>query len=512
MRKIVSFTSLLTLVVFFYQCSTQKQIVKGEYKLESAADVKDYAETITSEELKEHLYILASDKFKGRETGKEGQKLAEEYLVNEFEKYGVKPGNGDTYLQEFELIESLPPTANFQFKGNQYYFLKHFYFFPSMATFESFQVPLSEVYDVQYGVKTEKRDDYGNIKVNNKVVIARLDNPADVSNTVWNWRKKIDIAKNEGAKCILFISDDVESEIERLHHYLDQATMKLKDDNVETRSSNNIPFFFISQDMYTEIMVDGEGKEEKEEPDYLEFNIDLVSNELTSSNVLGFIEGSDEKLKNEIIIITAHYDHIGVKGQEVYNGADDDGSGTVALLEIAEAFQKAKNDGKGPKRSILVMPVSGEEKGLLGSSYYASNPIYPLENTVVDLNVDMIGRVDKKYEGNPDYVYLIGADRISQELHDLNEAVNKTYMNLTLDYTYNEKNDPNRYYYRSDHYNFAKNGIPVIFYFNGTHEDYHEPTDTFEKIDFDKIEKITQLIFYTAWEIANKEERLKIDK
>ena len=230
---------------------------------------------------------------------------------------------------------------------------------------------------------------------------------------------------------------------------------------------------------------------------------------IKGENVLGYIEGSD--LKDELIIITAHYDHLGKHDSLIFNGADDDGSGTVATLEIAEAFMLAKKAGNGPRRSVLIMPVSGEEKGLLGSKYYTKNPIYPLENTVANLNIDMIGRLDDWHD-TANYVYLIGADRLSQELHDISEQVNKEYIGLNLDYTFNEEDDPNRYYYRSDHYNFAKNNIPVIFYFNGVHEDYHKVTDTVEKIDFEKVETITRLVFLTAWELANRDERIIVDK
>ncbi len=241
---------------------------------------------------------------------------------------------------------------------------------------------------------------------------------------------------------------------------------------------------------------------------HLRQRIILKQKNIKGENVLGFIKGTD--LKDEILIITAHYDHLGKKGSSIYNGADDNASGTSAILEIAEAFMKAKKDSIGPRRSILIMAVSGEEKGLLGSKYYTENPIYPLEKTIANLNVDMIGRVDKFHENN-DYVYLIGSDRLSTELHNISEEVNRKYFNLELDYTFNDKDDPNRYYYRSDHYNFAKNNIPVIFYFNGVHEDYHKPTDTVEKIDFEKIQKITRLIFLTAWELANRNERPAIN-
>ena len=228
---------------------------------------------------------------------------------------------------------------------------------------------------------------------------------------------------------------------------------------------------------------------------------------IRGENVLGYIEGSD--LKDELLIITAHYDHLGKHDSLIFNGADDDASGVSAALEIAEAFMLAKKGGNGPRRSILIMPVSGEEKGLLGSRYYTDNPIYPLENTVANLNIDMIGRLDDWHD-NGNYVYLIGSDRLSYDLHNLNEKINDEYIGIDLDYRFNDKDDPNRYYYRSDHYNFAKNDIPVIFYFNGVHEDYHKPSDTIEKIDFDKINTITRLIFLTAWEIANRDERIKL--
>tara|TARA_B100000214_G_scaffold48515_1_gene30416 strand:- start:420 stop:1436 length:1017 start_codon:yes stop_codon:yes gene_type:complete len=233
-----------------------------------------------------------------------------------------------------------------------------------------------------------------------------------------------------------------------------------------------------------------------------------VNNWVRGENVLGYIEGTD--LKNELIIITAHYDHLGKHDSLIFNGADDDASGTAGALEIAEAFMLAKKEGNGPRRSILVMPVSGEEKGLLGSKYYTDNPVYPLKKTIANLNIDMIGRIGD-FHTHPNYVYLIGSDMLSTELHNISEEVNKKYTKLELDYTFNKEDDPNRYYYRSDHYNFAKNNIPVIFYFNGIHEDYHKPTDTIEKLDFEKIRKISKLIFLTAWELANRTERIKLD-
>lgn len=232
---------------------------------------------------------------------------------------------------------------------------------------------------------------------------------------------------------------------------------------------------------------------------------------MDSENVVAFIQGTEKP--DEVIVISAHYDHVGVDDEgNVYNGADDDGSGTIAILEIAQAFQEAIKNGQGPKRSVLFLHVTGEEIGLYGSRYYAENPIFPLENTVCNLNIDMVGRIDPEKAENPEYIYLIGSDRLSQELHDVSEEVNANYVNLELDYKFNAEDDPNRFYFRSDHYNFAKHNIPVIFYFNGTHEDYHKPTDTPDKIEYDLLEKRAQLIFQTAWEIANREERITADK
>lgn len=229
-----------------------------------------------------------------------------------------------------------------------------------------------------------------------------------------------------------------------------------------------------------------------------------------SENIWAFIEGSEKP--DEIVVLSAHYDHVGIKDGEIYNGADDDGSGTVALMEMAAAFQKAKKEGNGPKRSILILHVTGEEHGLHGSRYYSENPIFPLKNTVADVNIDMIGRRDDFHKDSNNYVYVIGSDYLSTDLFNICESVNQKYIKLTIDYKYNDKKDPNRFYYRSDHYNFAKHNIPSVLLFNGTHADYHKPGDEVSKIEFDALTKRTQYAFAIAWEIANREQRLVVDK
>ena len=238
-----------------------------------------------------------------------------------------------------------------------------------------------------------------------------------------------------------------------------------------------------------------------------EENIDWVKTE----NVAAIIKG--DVYPNEYIVLTAHLDHVGIEDGEIYNGADDDGSGSMALLEIAQAFKLAELDGNRPKRSIVILHVSAEEKGLLGSEYYAENPLYPLNETITNLNVDMIGRTDPTRESdNDNYIYLIGTDRLSSMLHETSEKVNSRTVNLELDYRFNAWDDPNRFYERSDHFNFAKNNIPVIFYFSGTHEDYHGPGDTPDKIRYDLLTQRSRLIFHTAWELANMDKRIEVDQ
>lgn len=232
---------------------------------------------------------------------------------------------------------------------------------------------------------------------------------------------------------------------------------------------------------------------------------------LDSENVLAFIKGSEKP--DEIIVVSAHLDHVGKdEDGNIYNGADDDGSGTVSVMEMARAFQAAVKDGNGPKRSILFLHVTGEEIGLFGSRYYSENPVFPLKNTVCNLNIDMIGRVDPEKANNPNYLYLIGSNMLSQDLQDVSEDVNKKHINMELDYKFDDPNDPNRFYYRSDHYNFAKNNIPVIFYFNGVHEDYHGIGDTPDKIEYELMAKRAQLIFLTTWELANRNDRIRLNK
>ncbi|MCC9044007.1 M28 family metallopeptidase [Myroides sp. M-43] len=229
-----------------------------------------------------------------------------------------------------------------------------------------------------------------------------------------------------------------------------------------------------------------------------------------SENVMAFIEGSEKS--EEVLVISAHFDHMGILLDKIYYGADDNGSGTVAVMEMARVFKSLEKQGIRPKRSVLFLHLTGEEFGLFGSKYYVANPIVPLENIIANINIDMIGREDKKYAGKEDYIYVIGADKLSQDLHKMSESANANSVNVTLDYTYNDEKHPDQYYYRSDHYSFAEKGIPAMFYFNGTHNDYHQPSDTYDKISFQKLKTRTQLAFATAWTILNAKDKPKLDK
>ena len=253
------------------------------------------------------------------------------------------------------------------------------------------------------------------------------------------------------------------------------------------------------------------------ELDYsLTHEVSIAENIVKASNIVAFLEGSDPILKDEVVVLSAHHDHVGIgrpdsTGDAIYNGADDDGSGTVGLLNTAQAMVAASKAGGGPKRSVLFLHVSGEEKGLLGSRYYSDHPIYDIEKTVANVNVDMIGRVDKEHEENKDYIYVIGGEIISSGLDSLLNEANEASVNLDLSKRYNDLEDPNQFYRRSDHWNFGRLGVPFIFFFNGVHADYHRPSDSIDKIEWEALTKRTQLIYTTTAIIANSPIRPKVD-
>ena len=452
---------------------------------------KKFAKTITAEDLKEHLSIIASDEYEGRETGKKGQKMAAKYIAEHFKKLGFEAPVDGSYFQTFDLRESQIGNVYFR-KGED-----------KKEGFEDFvYYSRSETIGEEYIKIVIANDDDSNAESYSNAYVTYI---TDKFGAV---QERIEKASEAGAAgYIVVVKDEAEynSFKSRIGNYMRRPSLALGEN---TRLVNKL--VMVDEEMLSWLFDKSFEDIKTGDESIVIFNADYLHKPVQTENVLGFLKGTEKP--DEILVVTAHYDHVGIINGEIHNGADDDGSGTVSVLEVAEAFSEAAKKGNGPKRSVLFMTVSGEEKGLLGSRYYTDmDPVFPLENTVANLNIDMVGRVDDAHKENADYIYLIGSDKLSQDLHELSESVNKTYTNLELDYTYNDENDPNRFYYRSDHYNFAKNNIPIIFYFNGTHEDYHKPTDTVEKIVFDTMEKRARLVFHTAWQIANRDKRLVVD-
>ncbi|WP_426430024.1 M28 family peptidase [Winogradskyella sp. HB-48] len=523
MKKIVLvfITALLITNCGTFSKSNTSSVHTNEARI---VDPTVYASTITEEELKEMLYKYSSDEFEGRETGEKGQKMAVEYLKNQYQKLDIPtPLGDDDYFQEVPLEKQSVSEAKIAINGTSF---KSFEDHIVLRSSSNTEITTQDIVYVGYGIHAENYSDYKDIDVKDKIVLAKAGEPKDANgnyittgtaeDTKWtNGRQSLsskrDAAIENGAKGLLLL--DANMFARYAPYYQRQA---------ESGTSGRLSLKSNEAEMMMLMVNENLAKAlhpsilEDEKPKNLKTNLSLAienkSEEISSENVVAYIKGSTKP--DEILVISAHLDHEGIKNGEIYNGADDDGSGTIAILEIAEAFKEAEKAGHGPKRSILFLHVTGEEKGLLGSRHYTDNdPIFPLENTVADLNIDMIGRTDpKRKEGDRNYVYLIGSDKLSTDLHNISEEVNKKYCNIELDYTFNDDNDPNRFYYRSDHYNFAKNNIPVIFYFNGTHDDYHQPSDTPDKIEYDLLENRARLVFYTAWEIANRAERLIVDK
>lgn len=491
-----------------------------------------FAQTITIEELQKHLEIIAGPSHKGRGNGQEGQKITGQYLAQYFQTLGLPAKGNDGYFQTVPLQTNASTDANIVINGTKYEFMKDFYVFPRNS-FNMDEI-IKRVTFAGYGIDDPKYSDYNNTDPKGKTLAIWVGEPMKTDSTFWitqtkepsewtsNWRKKIETARNKGVKSLIIITPNIEKNIERMRETITNknSMQLLADATGNNTAENNMNVFYVSEAIAQKIFktdtkiwkneIDKKAKPKRIiTKTKLNLSINKNGKAISVENVLGFIEGTD--LKNEILVITAHYDHLGTEHGETYYGADDDGSGTVALLEIAQAFVEAKKAGYSPRRSILIMPVAGEENGLLGSRYFTDiQPIFPLKNIIADLNIDMIGRIDDNHDdGN--YVYIIGSDKLSIELHQINEQANKNYTQLELDYKFNDPNDPNRFYYRSDHYNFAKNKIPIIFYFNGVHDDYHKPTDTVEKINYQALQKRTLLVFHTAWLLANRDKRIVVD-
>ena len=474
-------------------------------------DARPYAKAITADDLKKHLYIVASADFEGRETATEGQHKVADYIEYHFKSVGLQPGNGDHYKLPYPVYQDSLESASLSVAGQAFALNQDF--FAPVASNNSLTLLGSEIVFAGYGITDSTRDDYKDLNVRGRIVVVLNGNPPGTVAPTGRRRfgpTKQDIAQRNGASAVLILNKG-----DRVPPQLAAARGNMT--VTEYRRTNSIDNFYITEKVARAIFGDDYAKIESGTPSSRVYNADIKmslqksTHELQASDVLGFLPGTD--LKDQIVVISAHMDHLGKRNGEIYYGADDDGSGTVSVLELASAFAKAKAAGKGPRRSILFLANSGEEEGLWGSAFYTDHPTYPLEHTTVDLNIDMIGRIDphRNYGDSMNYVYVVGSDKLSTDLKPISEGNNKKFTKMELDYKFDDPKDPERIYYRSDHFNFARKGVPIIFYFDGIHADYHRPSDTPDKINYDLLAKRAQLVFYTAWDMANRNDMLKRD-
>lgn len=454
-------------------------------------DAATASKAITAAGLKKHLSIIASAEMQGRETGTEGERKAANYLVSQYKKMDLTPGNTGSYRMPYTLFQDKITSSQLKVNGANYTLDKDFWISASTAPQNLFTT--NQLFYVGADFT-----DKSTLDVRGKLLISTEGKERTVSETM--------AAQKLGAIGIIHIAKSNPSMPSNLNGRL--AFVPNTNTFVSMTVNKTVGSALVggtkefSEQEWSELPL---GKYTAA----IEWTSDRKSVELNSANIIAYMPSKEKT--DEYLFITSHYDHEGIKNGEIYYGADDDGSGTTGVLAIAEAFTQARKKGFSPKRNIVFMNVSGEEKGLLGSKYYGDHPIFPMEKTTADLNIDMIGRIDPTYKGDSmNYVYVIGEDKLSSDLQPITDKVNKNY-NMELDRRFNDPKDPNRFYYRSDHYNFAAKGVPVIFYFNGTHADYHKPTDRVEKINFDLMEKRARLIFETAWEMATREEMLKRD-
>ncbi|AYB30218.1 M28 family peptidase [Chryseolinea soli] len=491
-------------------------LIAGTFRVSAQDSVaQKFGNAISTAALKENLTILASDFMEGRETGKRGQKMAAAFIQAHFEDIGLAgPVNGG-YQQPISLYATTPGETYIKIGKDRYDNFKDIAHYGLGNSGGEVTLPL-----VFVGNATEA--DFNQVDVKDKAVLLLTENEWLTGN------RGVSLARAKGAKVILVSNTKTKEDFATLsNQFKNFSKGSLTLSKPASEENPRVGLFIVSPQIVDKLFgltieklkkaaaaAPEKNAIKKIKPSEITFKVSTDIETVKTENVLGYLEGTDKK--EEVVVITAHFDHVGVKttgtGDRINNGADDDGSGTVAVMELARIFSEAKKEGHGPRRSILFMTVTGEEKGLFGSDYYTQHPVFPLANTVVDLNIDMIGRKDPQHKNSPPYLYVIGADKLSTELNTLSEATNKAYLNLVFDYTYNDVNHPDRLYYRSDHWNFAKNNIPVIFYFDGIHEDYHQPSDDVDKIEFDLLTKRVQCIFYTAWEIVNRDARIRPDK
>jgi len=496
-------------------------------------------DTITAAQLRSYLSFIASDEMEGRDTPSRGLDTTAKFIAMNLGRWGFRPAGDDgTFFQKIalrrEAIDATKTTA--QINGKDFVVGEDF--LPNSVT-TTLTGPFVFAGN-GWVIKSKNLDSYKGVDVKDKVIVvvgngfprgvARAD-LAGVMGT--DWSSPAVYAQQHGAKGVLAIPDaNALLSWEQLRQRALQPPRAAVEKFSAQPNAPPAPSIVMSMKM-AKALFEGEKVDAvalangQDVPPFdltnknVTITIAVKSEHPTTQNVVAVWEGGDPVLKSEYVALGAHYDHIGIcapgTADPICNGADDDGSGTTALLSMAEAISHAK---QRPKRSVLFIWHCGEEKGLWGSRYFTDYPTIPLDKVITQLNIDMIGRSKKDGDTNPrnkdlsgpDTVYVIGSKMMSTELGELSEAVNKSFLNLNFDYRYDDPNDSNRFFFRSDHYNYARKGIPIIFYFDGVHEDYHRPGDEPQKIDYDKMEKIARTVYMTLWEVANRPARPKVDK
>ncbi|MFZ6664682.1 M28 family peptidase [Peijinzhouia sedimentorum] len=468
-----------------------------------------HGNSITESSLRKHLEILAADDMEGRDTGKEGQRKAAAYIAGQFADLGLKPvapnGNEMGYLQNFDLEST--GWGKVEFKAGRNTFVNgDVIFFGSVKESKSGK---SEIVFVGNGEASSLEG----LNLTDKTALLYAPGPG--------YEAKVDAIKEKGANAVMVVNAETAEQYQnvtrRFRNFATARRLGLPNpnltDNLLWLVSPEHAASIIGKTQEEMVAMAADGSHKSLKPIKYSYEIERVVEKVPTANVIGMVEGTD--LKDEYVVLSAHYDHVGVTADgQVNNGADDDGSGTSAVIDIARVFKTAANEGNGPRRSMVFLLVTGEEKGLLGSRYYTDfDPIFPHEKTITNINIDMIGRLDTEHEesGVRNYVYPIGSEVLSSELKVILDYNNVMYTNMDLDYRYDDPEDTNRFYFRSDHYNFAKNNIPVIFFFNGVHADYHRPSDTIDKIEWDVFETRARLVFYTSWDLANRNRKPMLD-
>lgn len=505
-------------------------------------------ERITAEQLRAYLTFIASDELEGRNTPSRGLDIAAKYIASHLTRWGVKPaGDNGTYFQKIALRRSfvLKSGCKVELNDRILTYGEDYFAAPSSG---STRAPL--VY-AGYGwmIKAKEIDPYKEVDPKGKIVVVNYSptfGPPHVGRDALRGKAGEDYAspaayaRRKGAVgMVVLVSGQALNNWKTLANSLENDSFRYRVEKPQHDQQLPLPTIYVNRTT-GEALLAGEkttgeaiyqSMVDRKEPASFALNPDKQLNLLVTAgaeragtqNVLALWEGRDPILKHELVAISAHYDHIGVSnspsgGQDtIYNGADDDGSGTVSLLAMAEAFSNAP---KRPKRSVLFIWHCGEEKGLWGSDYFTEIPTLPLDRFTGLINIDMIGRSKPAGDTNPrnrnlsaaDEVYVIGKNTISRELGELTDKVNKGYLRLKLNEKYDRFDDPERIFFRSDHYLYGKKGIPFLFYFSGVHEDYHRVSDQVEKIDFTKLESVARTIYLTLWEMAEAKRRPKVDQ